>query len=64
MRRSSSEKEIKRAEQERARLAELEQPKLDPAKECPYCFGSGFEQRKDEHGYITSAPCDHKPTPF
>jgi len=55
--------EAERAERERKRLAELEQPKLDPAKDCPYCYGSGVIIVK-VGGYDTSRPCDHKPIPF
>lgn len=56
--------EIKRAQEERQRLAEIEQPKLDPARDCGRCFGINLEQRKDEEGYITVVPCDHQPVPF
>lgn len=56
--------EYERAQAERERLAALEQPVLDPAKDCQRCFGTGYEQYKDEDNYNQVRICDHKPVPF
>ena len=64
MRRRHDQTEVERAEQERERLAELEQPQLDPARDCTRCFGSGFEQYRDEDNYNRVRKCDHLPVPF
>lgn len=55
--------ERERAEAERKRLDEHDQPSLDPAKECKRCFGTGTEIILID-GYNTAIPCDHEPVPF
>jgi hypothetical protein len=56
--------EQERAQAERTKLAEQEQPSFDPSRDCDRCFGTNYEQRKGEDGYVTAIPCDHKPIPF
>jgi hypothetical protein len=55
--------EQERAQAEQAKLAEQEQPSLDPAASCQRCYGTGFEQYL-ENGYNQVRKCDHLPVPF
>jgi hypothetical protein len=52
--------ESERAQTERMKLAEREQPTIDPAATCNRCFGSGTEIVKVD-GYNTARSCNHEP---
>lgn len=54
--------EYERAQSERLKLAEREQPTFSPATECPFCFGSG-RRMVMEDGYNVSKKCNHEPLP-